>query len=145
MRLEQLQNGLADALRLAVKRSGMPEYSAADTAPDNHRDMLQAYHATGRIIVWAGASDATVWGDARLNHLFRAWHDYCHIGQGACYQVDCFKPIHEYAVADYQCIGLGDRLARLVQIEVSEQAKHYERTGQFVTDQIAFTLHRMKV
>jgi len=39
-----------------------------------------------------------------------------------------------------QMAGCSDRLARLVWIEVAEQALHYQNTGKFVEDQIAFTL-----
>jgi hypothetical protein len=60
-----------------------------------------------------------------------------------CDKVDCFTVERECELADYQCAGLGDKLARIVQIEVAEQAKYYGSTGKFVEDQVEFALERL--
>ena len=30
------------------------------------------------MIVWAGGSDLTIYGDREANYAFRAWHDWCY-------------------------------------------------------------------
>lgn len=131
--------GLQSALRIASR--GTPQYRVADVAPNTHKELLQCYNETGKLVVWSGGSPNTIWRDA--NSLFRAWHDWCHIQSGMCDKVDCFTVARECEVADFQCIGLGDMLARVIQIEVAEQALYYGETGKFVEDQVEFTLRRL--
>lgn len=145
MTIREVQNGLRDAVYSAANRIVTPRYDVRDDLGSmTDADMLRFYHATGRILVWSGGSDSTIFGDARVNWHFRAWHDFCHIKSGVCNRVHgalgCFEPVAEYAVADWQSRGLSDTLARIVQIEVSGQAKNYATTGGFLPDQIAFTL-----
>jgi len=137
-------NGLSDALRVSALRSTMPTFSVSDNAPDNHADMQRAYSTLGRLVIWPGGSDRTVWGDARANWLFRAWHDWTHIRSGACRYVDCFTPEEERYIANVQYQGQGTAFSRILQIEIADQATHYERTGQFIDDQIAFAVQRLK-
>src|SRR4051812_40780351 len=54
-------------------------YTVQDNAPSTLRDIVQAYQASKRLVVWSGASDNTIYGDASVNWVFRAWHDYTHI------------------------------------------------------------------
>lgn len=37
------------------------------------------YETTGRIVVWTGESEQTIFGAPQVNHAFRAWHDYVHV------------------------------------------------------------------
>lgn len=55
-----------------------------DTTPDEHAfDTLDKiklhFYQTGRVCVWEGASDDTIFGLPSMNHAFRAWHDWGHI------------------------------------------------------------------
>lgn len=143
--IHSMRNGLADALRRAAKDAGTPSIEARDHAPNNAHDMLRAYYETGRIIVWSGGSDRTIWGPDKLNWLFRGWHDWEHILHGACRHADCFLPSYEREIADFQSRRIPDALGKLVRIEIADQATHYERTGSFVEDQIAFTLDRLDI
>lgn len=145
MKLVDIQNGLAIAVKLASIRAGTPQYAVRDDAGSmTDADMIRAYRATGKLVIWSGASDNTVFGDASINWLFRAWHDFSHIRSGVCNRehgpLGCFEPIAEYAVADWQCVGLSDSLAKIVQLEVSGQARHFATTGKFIVDQVAYTL-----
>lgn len=51
-----------------------PPFEARATAPATFREVMDCA-TSGRVVVWDGASDATIYGDARVNHAFRAWHD----------------------------------------------------------------------
>lgn len=147
--LEYIRNGLSDAIMRHAASSQTPQYVVRDDLGTiSDADMIRFYRTTGKIAVWSGGSSHTIYGNERVNWQFRAWHDYMHIASGVCNHahgpLGCFEPSAEYAVADYQCIGLGDELAKLVQCEVDGQARHYEVYGTFIDDQVAFTLEKMR-
>lgn len=133
--LAAARNGLADAVRAAARASALPRWSAADDAPSTLADVVAHYRATGALLVYAGASDAAVF-DAQTNRLFRAWHDWGHVRT-----LIGFDVASECALARFQMAESGsDALGRLVWVEVAEQALHFGRTGEFLADQIGFTL-----
>ena len=128
---------IADATLRAVARAGTPPWDVSDRAPSTLADVFGHFRACGRILVYAGASERTVFGDPSVNHAFRAWHDWCHIRTGLGFDVPS-----EVALARWQQSECSDALARVVWVEVAEQAIHFERTGQFVVDQVAFAAER---
>lgn len=136
-------SGLAAYLRWHTSRLSLPAYLVCDDAPSDHVSLLECYRQTGKLKIWAGASDCTVWGGAADNWLFRAWHDYCHIGSGMCDKVDCFTADREIELSDWQSNGCSTMLGRIVGIEIAGQASHYKRTGNFVEDQIRFATDRI--
>lgn len=96
-------------------------------------------HARGVMTVWEGASDKTIWRDARVNHAFRAWHDQCHIRVNAGFtlageRLACEEQIRELMAA----YPRAHSMAALIRAEVIGQAEHFARTGIFPEDQIAF-------
>jgi hypothetical protein len=135
-------NGLSQALRAHVARVNLPAYTVADVAPSNHIDLLRCYNVTGKLVIWAGCSDRTIWGGPADNWRFRAWHDLCHIKSGMCDKVDCFTANSEIELSRFQCLGLSDGLGLAVDIEIAGQAGHYAKTGRFVDDQIRFALDK---
>lgn len=135
-------NGLADALHRAARAAGLPRWQARDAAPQTLPDVLNSNTATGALTVWAGASDRTVWGDPRLNHLFRSWHDWAHVRTGAG-----FAPAAEIALAEWQAAeaerSVGSAFARLVFLEIAGQASEYLKTGRFLSNQLEWTLSQL--
>lgn len=118
----------------------------ADIAP-NTLDEVNASMATGRLTVYAGNSDQTIFGDAKVNHAFRAWHDHAH-WRG---QYD-FTQAGEYntfllQVIDMQelCPDFCELWFKLLDCEVNKQVEYYINTGQFVTDQLNFTKGILKL
>ena len=136
-------NGLCDAVKQQYILCGSPRMSLQDDIAIPYgmtdEDMIRHWHAKGSILVWTGASDRTIYGDAYVNWMFRAWHDLCHLNSGVCNRehgkLGCFEVSAEYDVADYQCRGLSDLLAQVVQREVVGQATHYSNTGESIHDQ----------
>jgi hypothetical protein len=140
--LPNVRNGLADAIADALRRVHVPVYTVADRAPDNVADVIACYRATGRLVIWAGASQRTVFGDgpqgAAVNYAFRAWHDWAHVRT-----VAGFDAAAEIALGRWQAGEAGsDALARIVLAEVSGQAEYFAATGAFLPEhaQAAFTL-----
>lgn len=120
-----------------------PRHVASARAPETYRAIVDAHGQRGDILVWDGASDCTIFGDARVNHAFRAWHDFHHIA-GA----------HDFTLAGeiatmraqqrdlFAHIGWNEctrRIARIIEAEVQGQAEYFAAHGEFPADQIAFT------
>lgn len=137
--LGDVRNGLGEAVSDAFTRAGTPPYTVADVAPDTFEDVMRNYRETGRIIVWNGASENTIFPSASVNWQFRAWHDWLHIQTGIG-----FTPQDEILLGRIQAGTVADRLASVVLIEVAEQARYYAETGLFIADQIGYVLPRIR-
>lgn len=100
-----------------------------------HREI---YLREGKIYIWTGASDFTIFGSAKMNHYFRAWHDYIHMVHNLGYDF-----VGETAVANIQMAQLPLDWAferALVNSEIIGQWLYYAKYGEFINDQRAFTL-----
>ncbi len=115
-----------------------PVYSVSDHAPELFPDLMQA----GPLVIWAGASEGTIYDDARVNWAFRAWHDQCHkLGQFD------FTLAGEIATHNMQARQLAEAFPRapmlwfnVLRAEVIGQAHYSEEHGFFPADQNHFIL-----
>jgi hypothetical protein len=105
------------------------------TAPSDEFGLFN----TSSLVIWSGASDDTIWADARVNWAFRALHDALHLETGLG-----FSPKSEIELGRIQASKYEGLLADLVYCEVAGQAEHYLKTGQFVVDQVEFTIQYLK-
>ncbi len=112
-----------------------PNHSVRDVAPNSYSDLL----AQPTLVVWSGQSDNTIFGDRRVNWAFRALHDALHLKTGIG-----FSPLEEVELGRIQASQYSGLMADLVYIEVAGQAEYYMQTGQFVQDQVLFTLNALK-
>ena len=113
-----------------------PAHVARPIAPSTFADL----RACPSLIVWDGASDITIYGDARVNHAFRAWHDSCHLLGGFD-----FTLTGERNAANLQCAQLlaaypraPRHWLRLIHAEVTGQAEYFANYGVFPLDQLLF-------
>lgn len=137
---------------LYIQRLLLPDgfdLTADETQVDTLDKVYHHYTEEGRILVWSGGSDMTIYQDAKVNHAFRAWHDYLHVTMQATFtkageanvctkhnrQIDLYLS-HLYNAATRQ------RMKRLMDIEINQQVAELYRTGSFVHDQYQFTLER---
>lgn len=116
-----------------------PAHEARAVAPGTFSDL--AAHAGEVLPVWEGASDQTIFGDPKINHAFRAWHDTTHKVHGFG-----FTLAGEIATCQAQCAeilstlgGNAAPLAAVITAEVIGQAEYFAREGMFPVDQIGFT------
>lgn len=123
---------------------GFDVTSDASEAPDTLDKLTAHIERTGRLLVWNGASDSTIFADPETNWAFRAWHDWTHWR----YQLP-FVLAGEREVAERQCADLAlvypgrpelIGWQRLIRIEVVGQASYFESKGRFPDDQYAFAL-----
>ena len=137
-----MDRNLIAYLRSALVRQTrtLAPHVAADHAPTTLAATLAEHSATGRLTVWAGASDATAWGEASANHLFRAWHVETGLGFG----VD-----DEEAISRLQA-GIAGRIgavfAEVVELEIGGQARYYGANGNFLAEgsQLEWTVTQLR-
>lgn len=117
-------------------------YDVASIAPETLAGLTEHIQRTGRVLVWDGASDRTVFGDPEVNWAFRAWHDFHH------YRLQAeFNPLGERRVAYAQINDvrrlyghgpIADFIVRLVLCEVLGQLEYHERHNDYPADQWLF-------
>lgn len=132
-------NGLNDSMKqAATKGLGGTCFDVSEAAPSRIEDVRQAFAETGRIIVWSGGSDTTIYQDSQTNFLFRAWHDLMHVRIGAGFDLQ-----GETRTALSQMSQVGTLLAQIIRIEVIQQAVYYFETGGFIADQRLWTENQL--
>lgn len=118
-------------------------FDVSDKAPETFEDLKAEYAARGRITVWSGASDDTIFDDPGTNHMFRAWHDWCHLHGDFAFDAD-----GELGAALMQCSQVRDQFGngetaehfcKLIMIEVVGQCQYEALHGEFPKDQMQFT------
>ena len=119
-----------------------PCWTVSDDAPETFDELVKVSEQRGQIVVWNGESDNTIFGEPEFNWAFRAWHDSAHIRTGAGFTLDGEKMACEQQIEDmFQRYGKSERTerwAQMIRIEVIGQAVHFEQTGDFPDDQVAF-------
>lgn len=114
-------------------------YTVTDTAPEGFEALKTFVTQHGYIPVWSGGSENTIFGTPEVNYAFRAWHDSVHLELNVGFDLE-----GETVVAIEMSKNLPEDVARLIWIEVVEQAKYYFETGNFPVNQVEFTLNKLK-
>ena len=108
-------------------------YVVSDHAPSTFKELNECL-STGNLVVWAGASDKTIYGDPAINWAFRAWHDTLHFTHG----LD-FSLAHEMAIAELHCCPiLSDYDRELLWKDTAGQITEYNNNGEFIIEQAQF-------
>lgn len=98
---------------------------------------VERFVNSGTIHIWTGASDNTIFGDPKINHYFRAWHDVEHLVNRLGYDY-----LDESVVCEIQKSKLPQDWhfeRALIHAEITGQAQYNMKTGFFVKDQRLFT------
>lgn len=114
-----------------------PKFEAQDNAPYSF-ETLKAN--SGRLVVWSGASDQTIYGDAKVNHAFRAWHDSLHLKLDADFS---FEGERRVAAEQARLIG-SDSMGLIIMAEVVGQVEYLNKYGHFPVDQVQFLRNYLK-
>lgn len=128
-------------LRRAILRLA-PNHTARDTAPSSW-DELARYR--GNVLpVWSGESERTIWGDARVNYAFRAWHDSTHRALSADFTLAGETRVIEAQISALITLypSAPNWLARLLRIEGIDQVIEFQCSGRFPADQLTFVTER---
>ena len=109
----------------------------------SYEAMRAEWLLTGSIQVNTDHSDGTIFGHPRVNWLFRAWHDYCHLLVNAPFDAQGEKRAADEQIRQvYAHPSLSDAdkplFARIIGIEVNGQVDYYLAHNSFPPDQLAF-------
>ncbi len=124
-------------------------FDVAEDAPTSLEQLVERMNRTGRMCVWSGASEYTIYGSPRVNFAFRAWHDWCH-WRGRF----PFTFLGEAATCEMQWRHLADwypdsadlrRYANIVFTEILGQAAYHHRHGDFPGNQRRFAQQMLHV
>ncbi|WCA46203.1 hypothetical protein [Caulobacter phage DCM] len=136
------------AVMTMANRMNPKGWDVVDLAPNSLHGLTLHYRCTGKIAVWSGASENTIFACPEHNYAFRAWHDSTHLQ----IQQD-FSLAGEAATAFAQCADLLDQygldedtreFCAMILTEVVGQSAHYQLTGDFVADQRKFFADNIK-
>ncbi len=121
-------------------------FDVSANAPDTFEKLAAHVQETGRMLVWNGASEHTIFGDDETNFAFRAWHDFCHVKGGfpftpegeakaAAMQIEHIRAVYGYTPES-------DYMARLIDAEVNGQVGYATmHNDEFPSNQAAFVRH----
>ena len=99
---------------------------------------IQRFKTTGKIFIWTGSSENSIFGSEQMNHFFRAWHDHTHI----TYQCG-FDFAGEAMVASIQGSMLPADFVlekELIMIDIVGLNEYYKIHRVFAKDQRQFTI-----
>ncbi len=116
-------------------------FEVSENAPQCFESLASHYLATGKIRVWNGASESTIFACPETNYAFRAWHDSKHICYGLQFtfegetraaelQCDDIRALYDGESADYYCA--------ILQAEIIGQFRYQEINGKFPVNQMDF-------
>lgn len=146
--MKETQQPLDRAFNVAVNqianRLFPTGFDVGAEAPDSLLGIVAHVKATGRMLVWNGASSRTIFADPETNYAFRAWHDWCHWRGNLPFTLEGERQAAAMQM-DHVRTLFGDgpiarRFCRLIEAEVIGQAECYARTGGYPLDQRAFTV-----
>ncbi len=113
-----------------------PRHIAKSIAPSSFEELSRLL---GTLVVYSEGSDQTIYGDNKVNHAFRAWHDYTHLRLNAPFTLE-----GETLVAKSQANHLGGYYGEIIMIEVIKQVEYFETHGHFPVNQTEFVLNHLK-
>lgn len=121
-----------------------PAHIARPEAPSTFAELMRA--GVNPLPVWDGASDATIYGDARVNHAARAWHDSAHVrglfdwtpeGEAQACELQCRDILLCYPQAPKLWLDT-------LRAEVNGQVQFFTTTGVFPSDQKALVVEILR-
>ncbi len=131
---------LSTILKLETDRLNLPRFEVADIAPETLADVVSHFKDTGKLKIWAGASELTIWGAPEHNWLFRAWHDFGHI-----LSLGQFNAAGESQVCKLQQSQVASTsLQRALQVEIMGQLQYQTNIGHFPVNQVEFFINQVK-
>ena len=117
---------------------------------DTEKKVREYWMQHGRIIVWSGESENTMYANPETNHAFRAWHDWVHVTMNLGHNTEheslvCRQQQEMVLFHAHKYVVGHDRwtLVKLLECEIIEQRKYYDRYGHYVPNQREFTKEYM--
>lgn len=127
---------------LANRRNIRPFVIAEKTTNSFKEFKQEVENNNGMMIISSEGCEKTIYGNAYLNILARAWHDEIHLA----HNLD-FSMKDEFLVSDIQSgqlrnstedVQLGDDMATIIELDIKGQVIYYDRYKEFVDNQLLF-------
>lgn len=114
-----------------------PLFDARPIAPATLGELMSI---DGPLVVWDGASDQTIYCDARVNYAFRSWHDAAHIAGRFPFTLEGERAACEFQIAQARAMfpRLPESLAAAIRAEVIGQTEYFAANGMFPANQAQF-------
>jgi hypothetical protein len=127
---------------VVAKMASNVKYTLTRDQYGSFEEMKQdAWNRGGRFSVNTEHSSRTIFGDKRVNWMFRAWHDQCHLIANAGFDVQGEYAASQVQIQQMRHAGVSSPFFEaLVDIEVNGQGQYFAETGQFPVDQYDFTV-----
>ena len=108
-------------------------------APSKLIELQQHVAKTGRMLVWGGASDNTIFDCRETNWAFRAWHDWCHWRHDKPFTLEGEEAVMAIQQEHVRLLvpeeDKAERFCQILWLEIVGQAQHFARTGSFPENQ----------
>ncbi len=128
----------------------LPEIVTTDDGAicDTLEKITAYYNKTGKLLVWRGESNDTIFSLPDFNYMFRAWHDFHHITKQLPFDTEGEAMVATYQSQDIHAMALPAHIKHfciaLIDCEVNGQIEHYDRTGEFLVNQKTFACDYMQ-
>jgi hypothetical protein len=128
------------------RHSHLFEFTDEDTFEEGeawYKQWRYQFQTTGKMKIWTGKSQNSIYGSSIVNIYARAWHDWCHYTNALDFTLS-----NELLVAEFQIASLPEsweyeRL--LIEADTKGQSLHYEEWGQFPKNQRDFVLNYVSI
>lgn len=140
-----LDRGLNCAIMHITSRLFPCGFDVSEHAPSTYDGLVSMIEERGRMVVWNGASDTSIYGDVEVNYAFRAWHDWCHWrgkhdfseeGERASYVMQC-----QHLTGLYGDSPMVRRWHYILHAEIIGQVAYSNIHGDFPRNQLEFVKH----
>ena len=113
-----------------------------DNSKETFESFTREWNSNKTIPMWNDGSDNNVFGNAQVNAMFRAWHDYMHVTTGNDFtlqgEIETYKIQVEMLPKDW----VYERM--ILQAEIVGQGIHYTFSDKTILDQRAFSRNYIK-
>ena len=142
--MEPLSKAFNTAVVTIANRLHPTGYDIGDPAPSTLQELQDHINTTGRMLVWNGASDKTIYACPETNWAWRAWHDWCHYTFDLEFDKDGERTACEIQKRHIQ-LTYGPRpqaklFCNLIEFEIMSQFEYKEVFGNFPEDQMALAV-----
>ncbi|MCW3159692.1 hypothetical protein [Chryseobacterium oryctis] len=103
---------------------------------------VKLYNETGRIRIWTGGSELTIFGSAQMNHLFRAWHEFTHIIHQSGFDFAGESIVASIQISELPSDWILEK--ELIIIEILGQNQYYSKHKRFLINQRKYCVDYLK-
>jgi hypothetical protein len=117
-------------------------FDVGPTGPQSLEELNALLDNGGRLMVWDGASETTMFDCRETNYAWRAWHDWCHYKLQAPFNMDGERLVVEMQKDHLRTVyganhPLMAKWCAMVDADIIGILEYHERTGEYPEDQRA--------